>query len=485
MIKLNPNQMMSKFFNALTKQDNDEKSTSSKKEGQAAQVGNANSTGSVNLLKSSSASFGLFYKSVQQGVQREFAYSSQTSSTMAFYGANDIEVADIEEAELAQQNERATFAANNILGFIGRRLELDKEQGASNEALQSRLQAGLEGFEKGLAEANQILSDMGLLSEDVEADIALTEQKVRSGVEDFESLIYPSEANSPAAVSQASEVQNQDLQSSTQSIISSFAESLTSRSSGISQSDATYSSIESNQARSFQFELVTQDGDTVKIDASAFQRAYLESGPGSFSSGTASGSDFGLVIEGELDADEMKAITDLLKDVNQLASDFYSGDMSNALEKAMNIGFDSSEIGAFALNLSQVTQVKAMQAYLPNEQMLKPAVLSELKPLGKFASQLSQLLTRADEKFSHPRELLSELFEKFEDFKLNELDDDSEEDSNQRNNTELPAFSSEGAAQISLVAFSQSIIEQWSIRQSGPNEQVAAVTPGLGGEQDS
>ena len=47
----------------------------------------------------------------------------------------------------------ATKVASNILGFIERRLQADVADGATQEQLQSRLEAGLSGFKKGFAEA--------------------------------------------------------------------------------------------------------------------------------------------------------------------------------------------------------------------------------------------------------------------------------------------------------------------------------------------
>jgi hypothetical protein len=482
MIKFNPNQMLTKLFNNFSNGKGSEQAGVKQEQAlQNRQSQQAQPSAQVNLMQSSGSSFGLFYKSVKSGVESSFSVSISQQSQMS---ASNGQVEELDEELLEQREERASLAANNILGFIGKRLELDKASGATDEELESRLAAGLAGFEKGYKEANQILKDMGMLNEEVEADIMLTNDKVRSGLNDIRESILPATVNVDNEDStEASNQAAQSMASSASSIVSNFSESLSSFASADVGSRADnvnpiYSSIASSQSRTFQFELVTQDGDKVTIDASAFQKAYLEQGPEAFSSGVSSGSDFGFKIEGELDKDEVAAIAELLKDVNALASDFYSGDMSKALDKAMNLGFDSSEIGGFALNLSQVTQVKAMQAYQPNEQILKPDVLAELRPLGKFASQLSQMLTRADDQFSHPRQLLSDLFQQIDNFALEAqevLEDPSANaapqaqslvQANAQAQLQSQKAENQNLGRVEFVAFSQSIVEQWSLRQS-------------------
>ena len=118
---------------------------------------------------------------------------------------------------------------------------------------------------------------------------------------------------------------------------------------------------------------------------------------------------FEFSVEGELDEDELQAINDILNTVGDLAEDFYAGDVNTAFEKAINMGFDSSEISAFAFSMTHVKQVKAIQAYQPEQEILKPNVLSELKPIGKFASELARSLTVAKEFFAHPMDLVGSM----------------------------------------------------------------------------
>jgi flagellar biosynthesis/type III secretory pathway protein FliH len=147
---------------------------------------------------------------------------------------------DIEQ-ELEDQEERASFAASNILGFIEKRLRADVADGASKEQLESRLNAALEGFEKGYKEANQILDDLNLITPSLEDEIALTKEKVMAGLGELtdEFIAEPSQLIKPDSV-------QQDL-------------------SNLAPLEGTqYAQVEAGEARDFSFSLTTRDGDQVR-----------------------------------------------------------------------------------------------------------------------------------------------------------------------------------------------------------------------------
>ena len=116
------------------------------------------------------------------------------------------------------------------------------------------------------------------------------------------------------------------------------------------------------RARNFDFELKTQDGDRVSISFAGLQASSLVAGadfqPGSSLvaaySGQVSLGSFELVIEGQLDESELAAISDLLGQVELVSESFFDGDLQSALEQALAIGFDVSEIASFSLDLMQV-----------------------------------------------------------------------------------------------------------------------------------
>ncbi len=99
--------------------------------------------------------------------------------------------------------------ANTILGFIEDRILKDRAEGASQEDIESRLQAGLDGFKKGFAEAKEQLEALGMLSGDnnVVADkINDTYERVVSGIENFRHHIISTHEAENVATDTAEEV---------------------------------------------------------------------------------------------------------------------------------------------------------------------------------------------------------------------------------------------------------------------------------------
>ncbi|MGN0921337.1 MAG: DUF5610 domain-containing protein [Cellvibrio sp.] len=79
----------------------------------------------------------------------------------------------------------ADKVAGNILGFIERRLMLDVADGATPDQLQSRLEAGLRGFELGYGQAKEQLEALAMLSPEISSDIQSTYDLVLKGLDDL------------------------------------------------------------------------------------------------------------------------------------------------------------------------------------------------------------------------------------------------------------------------------------------------------------
>ena len=312
--------------------------------------------------------------------------------------------------------------ANNILGFIERRLQMDVAEGASQEALQARLEAGLSGFKKGFAEASEKLEALSLLSPEIQADIDKTYDLVLTGVD---------------------ELRNKFIQSTTGEIAKSTsggpAEVLTSAAPKTAETKLEvpgflpaassylgYGNYEYGRAREFSFELTTKEGDKVTIKASSSEGLAVEAGRagrgnnsvGALNASYSASQSFSLFIDGELSEEELGAINDLLGRVNNLAGEFFAGDLDVAFEQAMNLGYDAQQIASFSLNLAQVEIQQVTQAY----QAFEPSqtdgsgdspqlLVDQLLPLGNFIKDLLASLDRASE-FSEPKSLMSTMAEK-------------------------------------------------------------------------
>lgn len=276
----------------------------------------------------------------------------------------------------------AEQAASNILGFIERQLQRDIADGATNEELESRLQAGLEGFKKGFNEAKEKLEALNMLTDEVAADIGKTYQLVTRGIDDFYEQYGLTQA---------------EPQLSDESVALQ----------GVLRADYEYAS-----AQSFSFTLKTQEGDRVTIQASASrgESAGFVQGDseGGFSYASVSSSRYQLTVQGDLNDDELVAIGQLLEQVNQLADEFFTGDLPTAFEYASSLGYDAEQISGFALNLTRVEIQKASVAYQPTPGTQD--LTSRLKPVGEFIQQLSHTLEVAD-RFADPEGLLQQIID--------------------------------------------------------------------------
>ena len=278
----------------------------------------------------------------------------------------------------------AAKASANILGFIERQLERDRAQGASQEQLTSRLQAGLEGFNKGFNQAREQLEAMGQLSPFVAADIGKTYNLVSSGIEDLAERFGLKPEGETQQVSARPEVTR-----------------------------AVAARYDYAAAQSFQFELVTAEGDRVQISASAQQhrnfQAFSDEQSAGFAGRVGAQSGFSLTLKGDLNSQEQAAIDSLLGQVTDLSQQFFEGDLESAFQTASDLGYDDTQISAFALNLTRVEVQRASVAYADTSSS-RGNLQNQLAPLGQFIKDLNSALETA-QPFAQPRSLVKDMID--------------------------------------------------------------------------
>ncbi len=296
--------------------------------------------------------------------------------------------------QVAEPAEEANPFAQTILSFISLQLQRDVANGASQEELQSRLEAGLRGFEEGYSEAYNQLKDSGLLDDGVKSAIEETFAQVRSGVVDMAQqyglespIVGSAEVQAPVYVAApAATISTRvSIDAVEQRYTQSYRDMQTIKHmQQIGQYANTYENIQQSrservdqsysyavsESRDFQFKLRTQDGDeiTVRISNSQEGKAvHQSSGAGTAQSSSlslsgAQSSGFEIDIDGELDAGELDAISGLLNQVGDISEAFYSGDLDQALGLASNIDFDTGELSSFNLKLNMTSSEQSSQA---------------------------------------------------------------------------------------------------------------------------
>ncbi len=356
------------------------------------------------------------YVSISQGSYTLLQASSDSS------GAGGKGVTDSATTETAGvgvipgASERIAATAGAIVDFIALRLAQDVADGATQEELQSRLQAGLDGFLSGYGDAAQQLEGLGQLSPDIAAEIQGTFDKVIEGIDKL-SQQYLDEGSrldlssyqntapqagseqssglavnttpftpvttSPALIYDQSTLKAQaqlnvlnslQVVADVQRQIAEKAAQKTAKDNGSydglhnknesSTSDANDLSAKNVwakfgyqelQTRNFSFKLTTDEGDVVTINAaaaSAFsaQEKYQNNGSVNlqYREASAQTDQFAFSVKGELNADELEAINNLLVDITDLAAVFYQGDVQGAFEQALSLGYDDQQIASFS-----------------------------------------------------------------------------------------------------------------------------------------
>lgn len=239
---------------------------------------------------------------------------------------------------------RAQQTSGNILGFIGLQLQRDVADGADTDALSSRILAGLEGFKQGFTEAAEQLSAMGLMTEELKAELQLTYDQVMAGAEELHQQFVatsleldPADAGplaSMAASAPAASPQH-DLN------LNASAEDFT--------------------------QYVTEQllGQRQGVDALL---AYLES----------------LSVE-----TEPVAVNQLLVKVTELAESYTSGGVQEAYKEAVALGYSEQDIGLFVQQLGQPSVQRAQQAYgSVQPQAGEGDLAGRLQPLVNYAQQV-------------------------------------------------------------------------------------------------
>lgn len=256
--------------------------------------------------------------------------------------------------------------ADRVVGFIAQRLQQEKANGASDEELQNLFQQGLKGVEQGLREGREIIQGQGLFDGEVKDNFYSTVNLVADGLEQLGQELFGSEAPQESI----------------------FA--------------ASSSEVFVSQRRSFEMEVITQDGDRVTLLVNSGQQyssknLEFNSDDVSLSSSEENFISFdnlAFSVEGDLDESEMSALSELFSQVNDVAGVFYGGDVEQAFDQAMNVGMNSEELAAFTVNMNQSETVAMKDAYVSVENMAGPVRHNPMEDmmsrLGSFADKIAQ-----------------------------------------------------------------------------------------------
>ncbi|MDO6445212.1 DUF5610 domain-containing protein [Colwellia sp. 1_MG-2023] len=315
----------------------------------------------------------LAMKVVQHSISLQFSSNSRQVIT-------DEDVEEIEEKNKSLFD--FTKVAENVLNFIGGRIRLAKEEGSSDEELGNMFAQARSGVTQGFEQAMGELEELAVLDDELTDGIDKSRDLIFQGIDDLEQSYFPGENTT---------TESDDNALNNKNSVSSMTTELYAASS-----------------RTSDIMITTLDGDKVSISFSDIQQVaqnekYLrdnEQGEMFASSNSAyRASNFSYTIEGDISEDEQKAIAELIKDVNALQKDFFKGDIEKAFNHAVNLGFDTSQISEFSMELYQSKTTRVTQTYnevANSEPGESPSQDKALRPLLDFVKQLQLLQHQSD-----------------------------------------------------------------------------------------
>lgn len=211
----------------------------------------------------------------------------------------------------------AGATARNILDMVSSQLAEAVSRGASPQELSRLLQQAREGAQTGFDAAIEQLKNMGEIDAGLSSGISSALQLVDKGFDELArqlGIAAPSSGDSKTAPS---------------ATLGELASDYGQRFASGQSADLT---------------VRTADGDTVRLRISA------DSATGADGSVRSSGG-VTMEVEGQLDADETKALNELVDRVGKLADTFFGGDMESALQQANALEFENPELDSMSLTL--------------------------------------------------------------------------------------------------------------------------------------
>ncbi|MDZ7924145.1 MAG: DUF5610 domain-containing protein [Marinagarivorans sp.] len=292
--------------------------------------------------------------------------------------------AEAVSATLAQLKESNNPYANTILSAIESQLRLDISDGSTPEELQSRLESGLKGFLQGFDEGFEQVSAMPGMTDEINAQLLDTKTQVLAGL----SALADELGLDKSALTDA-----QTKLDAQTTLSSRGANTLDGNAPTNSAQSFNALSAFASQENGFKFSLTTADGDKIEILASSLKAMQLEKNGDSQSLNASQSSQFSFSVDGDLDEGELKAINDLLNQVNKVSESFFSGNVEQAFDQALNMGFDSQEITGYALKMTQASYAQVQGTYAApanSDAVNAPAPSKNLVHLGNFLKELDK-----------------------------------------------------------------------------------------------
>ena len=189
---------------------------------------------------------------------------------------------------------------------------------------------------------------------------------------------------------------------------------------GTVSSKIAVQTIASSLSESSEIKITTKEGDEIKISfsqsaassRSAFQIKQGNSQISAYTENDSFEANFSITVEGNLNEDEQKSLKDLIKKLDNVSNEFFSGDVKSAFKHAQKVGFDTSQIASFSLDLNREKTVQAVTAYqqttIPDQNINKDQLIRASDFLASTKAYLADTRS-ALESLAEPRQAYTDL----------------------------------------------------------------------------
>ncbi len=166
-------------------------------------------------------------------------------------------------------------------------------------------------------------------------------------------------------------------------------------SSKVVSSEVALKSTATRVSHSADIQIKTKQGDIVTISlnqsatnsSSTLQAEQGNSKVIAYSESNSVESGFSISIEGDLNKEEQKSLTELINKMSKVSDKFFNGNVKSAFKHAQKMGFDTEQIASFSMDLRKEKSVQAVAAYQQTTVPEQNINTDLLKQAGDFLAQ--------------------------------------------------------------------------------------------------
>ena len=287
---------------------------------------------------------------------------------------------DNRQFDKAEENKSAfdfEEVASNVLKFVGGVVRGAAKSGADEAQLTDLIGQARSGVAKGIALAEKDLA--GFMNQEITDGIRNSKEAIGEGIDNIEKeVLSPFRGTMEVGASLSAQ----------------YAQS---QSGGlkITTKDGDEVEISFGQSRQYQYSASERITSSANSNGDANAPATPESDVVARRSLNVQLSEYrgiSFSVQGELDDDELGAISDLVKQITDVSKSFFKGDLDIALDKALELGYDEKELAGFALKLNSREVVsEKISAYKEVSDGDSSELKKYMRPIKEYMDELKAL----------------------------------------------------------------------------------------------